>query len=151
MTESDALGDPERALTVLHGLAESGVRLSLDDFGTGYSSLSYLERLPVDEVKIDQSFVFRVEKDRADSTILRATVNLAHELGLRVVAEGVETDLARTLVADLGCDIYQGYGLSRALPARDVVAWLRSRSDRSGLGLTLVRGVQDTTPGSAAV
>ena len=125
VTESDALGDPERSMIVLTGLSEAGVRLSVDDFGTGYSSLAYLERLPVDEVKIDQSFVFRLEKNRADSTILRATVALAHDLGLRVVAEGVESDLARTLVAEVGCDVYQGYGLSRPIPASDVLAWLK--------------------------
>ena len=95
ITESDAMGDPERCLAVLTALAERGVRLSVDDFGTGYSSLAYLDRLPVHEVKIDQSFVFRLEKEAADSTIVRATVTLAHDLGLRVVAEGVESDLAR--------------------------------------------------------
>ena len=93
---------------VLGGLSDAGVRLSVDDFGTGYSSLAYLERLPVDEVKIDQSFVFRLERNPEDSTIVRATVALAHDLGLRVIAEGVENDLSRGLVADLGCDVLPG-------------------------------------------
>ena len=125
VTESDALGDPERSMIVLNGLAHLGVRLSVDDFGTGYSSLAYLERLPVHEVKIDQSFVFRLERDASDSTILRATVNLAHDLGLRVVAEGVESEVSRQLVADLGCDVYQGYGLSRPITDVAVLPWLR--------------------------
>ncbi len=139
VTESDALGDPERSMRVLTGLAESGVRLSVDDFGTGYSSLAYLERLPVDEVKIDQSFVFRLERNPEDSTIMRATVALAHDLGLRVIAEGVESDLARSLVAALGCDVYQGYGLSRALPASQVVPWLQRTPVSEVRDLTLVR------------
>jgi diguanylate cyclase (GGDEF)-like protein len=124
ITESDAMRDPERCVAVLGALAARGVRLSVDDFGTGYSSLAYLDRLPVHEVKIDQSFVRRVEREAADSTIVRATVTLAHDLGLRVVAEGVENDLAKALVAELGCDLYQGYGLARPMPAAQVPAWL---------------------------
>jgi EAL domain-containing protein (putative c-di-GMP-specific phosphodiesterase class I) len=124
ITESDAMRDPERCAVVLGALAARGVRLSVDDFGTGYSSLAYLDRLPVHEVKIDQSFVFRVEKNASDSTIVRATVNLAHDLGLRVVAEGVENDLAKALVSEMGCDLYQGYGLARAMPADEVLSWL---------------------------
>jgi EAL domain-containing protein (putative c-di-GMP-specific phosphodiesterase class I) len=116
--------DPERSLAVLAALQARGVRLSIDDFGTGHSSLAYLDRLPVHEVKIDQSFVFRVEQNPADSTIVRATVTLAHDLGLRVVAEGVENDLARSLVAEMGCDLYQGYGLARPMPATDLLSWL---------------------------
>jgi diguanylate cyclase (GGDEF)-like protein len=127
IVESDALGDPEKALEVMEALAELGVELSIDDFGTGYSSLAYLDRLPVDEVKIDQSFVFRLEKAAGDATIVRATVALAHELGLRVVAEGVESELATRLVTDMGCDLLQGFGLARPMPAADVVGWLGRR------------------------
>jgi EAL domain-containing protein (putative c-di-GMP-specific phosphodiesterase class I) len=143
ITESDAMRDPERCAVVLGALAARGVRLSVDDFGTGYSSLAYLDRLPVHEVKIDRSFVFRVEKNASDSTIVRATVNLAHDLGLRVVAEGVENDLAKALVTQMGCDLYQGYGLARAMPADDVLDWLvrhnamaRSRAAAASSGLT---------------
>jgi diguanylate cyclase (GGDEF)-like protein len=139
VTESDALGDPERAMGVLCGLSEAGVRLSVDDFGTGYSSLAYLERLPVDEVKIDQSFVFRLERNPSDSTIIRATVALAHDLGLRVIAEGVENDSSRGLVANLGCDVYQGFGLSRPLPADQVVPWLQRRTAYPSPSLSLVK------------
>jgi diguanylate cyclase (GGDEF)-like protein len=124
ITESDAMLDPDRSLLVLAALRARGVRLSIDDFGTGHSSLAYLDRLPVHEVKIDQSFVFRVEKDPEDSTIVRATITLAHDLGLRVVAEGVENDLAKSLVTEMGCDRYQGYGLARPMPAHALLAWL---------------------------
>jgi EAL domain-containing protein (putative c-di-GMP-specific phosphodiesterase class I) len=131
VTESDAMREPERALSVLRALAGRGVQLAVDDFGTGYSSLAYLDRLPVHEVKIDQSFVSRLEQQAADSTIVRATVTLAHELGLRLVAEGVETDLARSMVEELGCDLYQGYGLSRPIPEQDVLPWLAGHQDRT--------------------
>jgi diguanylate cyclase (GGDEF)-like protein len=124
ITESDAMRDPERSLVVLRALEARGVRLSIDDFGTGHSSLSYLDRLPVHEVKIDQSFVFRLEKDPTDSTIVRATVTLAHDLGLRVVAEGVENDLAKTLIGEIGCDLYQGFGLARPMPGDELLGWL---------------------------
>ena len=86
------------------------------------------------EVKIDRSFVFRVEKNASDSTIVRATVNLAHDLGLRVVAEGVENDLAKALVTEMGCDLYQGYGLARAMPADEVLSWLTRRNTLSRVG-----------------
>jgi EAL domain-containing protein (putative c-di-GMP-specific phosphodiesterase class I) len=124
ITESDAMKDPERSLRVLTELHDVGVQISIDDFGTGYSSLAYLDRLPASEVKIDQSFIFRLEKDAADATIVRATIGLAHDLGLRVVAEGVENELARTLVKQLGVDVYQGYGLARPMPGDEVLAWL---------------------------
>ncbi|MFY0408680.1 putative bifunctional diguanylate cyclase/phosphodiesterase [Solicola sp. PLA-1-18] len=130
LTESDAMRDPERSLAVLTALHGLGVRLSVDDFGTGHSSLSYLDRLPVHEVKIDRSFVVRLEQVSADSTIVRATVTLAHDLGLRVVAEGVENDLTTALVAEMGCDSYQGYGLARPMPGADVLAWLAVRRSR---------------------
>jgi EAL domain-containing protein (putative c-di-GMP-specific phosphodiesterase class I) len=148
VTEGDAMREPERALEVLGALADRGVRLAIDDFGTGYSSLAYLDRLPVHEVKIDQSFVFRLERQAADSTIVRATIALAHDLGLRVVAEGVENDLVRSLVDDLDCDLYQGYGLSRPLPEDEVLDWLerhdahRARRSPSVPRLSAVRPIE---------
>jgi len=126
LTESDAMRDPDHAARVLGALAARGVRISVDDFGTGYSSLAYLDRLPVHELKIDQTFVFRLEKAE-DATIVRATVTLAHDLGLRVVAEGVESELSRTLVTELGCDLFQGYGLARPMPGDQVLGWLERR------------------------
>ena len=135
VTESNAMRDADRSLSVLRALEGRGVRISIDDFGTGHSSLAYLDQLPAYEVKIDQSFVFRLEKNPEDSTIVRATVALAHDLGLRVVAEGVENDLARSLVKDMGCDLYQGYGLARPMPADDVLGWLaRHETHTSVLG-----------------
>ena len=131
ITESDAMKDPERSLEVLGAIHELGVQLSIDDFGTGYSSLAYLDRLPVTEVKIDRSFVVRLERDAGDATIVRATVGIAHDLRLRVVAEGVENELARTLVQGVGVDVYQGYGLARPMPADEVLGWL-ARYDEVG-------------------
>jgi diguanylate cyclase (GGDEF)-like protein len=127
ITETDALQDQDRSTSVLQQLSALGIRLSIDDFGTGYSSLSYLDRLPVHEVKIDRSFVLRLEHTE-DPTIMRATIALAHDLGLRVVAEGVESDLTRRLVTELGCDLVQGYGLARPMPSRDVLGWLQRRA-----------------------
>ena len=127
ITESDAMKDPERSLVVLKAISDLGIEVSIDDFGTGYSSLAYLDQLPAREVKIDQSFVFRLERDASDATIVKATVGLAHDLGLRVVAEGVETDLARTLVSDLGVDLIQGFGLARPMPGSEVLPWLARR------------------------
>ncbi|HYO40507.1 MAG TPA: EAL domain-containing protein [Nocardioidaceae bacterium] len=97
--------------------------------------MAHLDRLPVHEVKIDQSFVLRLEKAESDSTIVRATVALAHDLGLRVVTEGVESELARSLVTDMGADLYQGFGLGRPIPQGDVLPWLTRRSAHRGRSL----------------
>ena len=131
ITESDVMTDPESCLAVLHQLARLGVKVSVDDFGIGHSSLAYLDRLPVDEVKIDRSFVQRIERFADDSTILRATVALAHDLGLCVVAEGVENDTALRRVVAVGCDRIQGYGLARPMTGDAFDAWIRER-DREG-------------------
>jgi EAL domain-containing protein (putative c-di-GMP-specific phosphodiesterase class I) len=103
------------------------VRLSLDDFGTGQSSLAYLKRLPLDEVKIDRSFVMGMAEDADDAVIVRATIELARGLGLTVVAEGVETEAVLDELGRLRCDVAQGYHLSRPLPAPQLEAWLASR------------------------
>jgi predicted signal transduction protein with EAL and GGDEF domain len=123
LTETDEM-DQVASLQVLTRLAARGVRISVDDFGTGYSSLAYLDRLPLHEVKIDQSFVFRLEREASAATIIRATVTLAHDLGFRVVAEGVENAATRSRVAEIGCDLVQGYELSRPMPAAEVLPWL---------------------------
>jgi diguanylate cyclase (GGDEF)-like protein len=127
LTERVVMADPERALRNLTALARLGVRLSLDDFGTGYSSLAYLRRLPVTEIKIDKSFVLRMDVDDEDATIVRSTIDLAHGLGLRVLAEGVETAETWQRLSDLGCDAAQGYFLSRPHPASVVTDWLAAR------------------------
>jgi diguanylate cyclase (GGDEF)-like protein len=126
ITESTILADPIRAMHVLSRLSDMGVRLAIDDFGTGYSSLAYLKRLPVDELKIDKSFVQGMEEDENDAVIVRSTIDLGRNLGLRVVAEGVETAEAWRRLAALGCDIAQGYYLSRPIPAAELAAWLRA-------------------------
>ncbi len=127
LTERVVMADPERALENLTALSRLGVRLSLDDFGTGYSSLAYLRRLPVTEIKIDKSFVLRMDVDDEDATIVRSTIDLAHGLGLRVLAEGVETAETWQRLSDLGCDAAQGYFLSRPHPANVVTDWLAAR------------------------
>jgi diguanylate cyclase (GGDEF)-like protein len=126
ITESTILADPIRAMHVLSRLSGMGVRLAIDDFGTGYSSLAYLKRLPVDELKIDKSFVQGMEEDENDAVIVRSTIDLGRNLGLRVVAEGVETAEAWRQLAALGCDVAQGYYLSRPVPAAELAAWLRA-------------------------
>ena len=128
LTESSVMTDPDRMKPVLHSLHELGTGLSIDDFGTGYSSLSQLRRLPVDEVKIDKEFVFSMGTDLGDLAIVRAIIELGHSLGLRVVAEGVEDELARDLLAGNDCDVIQGYLVSRALDPDRLDAWLSART-----------------------
>lgn len=124
ITESSIMTDPARALRILDQLDKLGVLLSIDDFGTGYSSLAYLKRLPVHTLKIDNSFVRNMLEDRQDEIIVNSTVNLAHNLGLRVVAEGVENeDLLKSLQA-MGCDEAQGYFIGRPMPIKNVNEWL---------------------------
>jgi diguanylate cyclase (GGDEF)-like protein len=124
ITESSVMADPARAVAVLHRLRELGVRLSVDDFGTGYSSLSYLKRLPVQEVKIDRSFVSGLADGTDDLAIVRSIIDLGGHLGLQVVAEGVEDQDTWDLLRSMGCDLVQGWHLSRALPAPELPTWL---------------------------
>jgi EAL domain-containing protein (putative c-di-GMP-specific phosphodiesterase class I) len=129
ITESTIMADPFRALAVLKRLHAMGTKLSIDDFGTGYSSLAYLKRLPVDAVKIDKSFVMSMVADENDAAIVRSTIDLARNLGLAVVAEGVEDEAIWHTLAALGCDFAQGHYLSRPLPAPELVAWLRQLNE----------------------
>jgi len=116
ITESAIMDDAQRAMLTLEQLRKLGFRLSIDDFGTGYSSLAYLKRLAVDELKIDKSFVLAMERDHDDAKIVRSTIELAHNLGLTVVAEGIETVRTWKLLAALGCDEGQGYCIARPMP-----------------------------------
>ncbi|WP_193466488.1 putative bifunctional diguanylate cyclase/phosphodiesterase [Roseateles puraquae] len=125
ITESAIMDDPERALSTLEHLHAMGFKLSIDDFGTGYSSLAYLKRLPVDELKIDKSFVMAMERDLDDARIVRSTIELAHNLGLTVVAEGLETIKAWAMLARLGCDEGQGYYISKPMPQEQFIDWMR--------------------------
>jgi diguanylate cyclase (GGDEF)-like protein len=124
ITETMLVLDPNRTIEVLARLHDMGVRISLDDFGTGYSSLSYLQRLPVDELKIDRSFIRDLAGSETDTSIVEATVALARNLGLTIVAEGVEAVGAWDQLARLGCDVAQGYFISRPLPADELEAWM---------------------------
>lgn len=130
ITEHVLLEDPTRAADTLAALTGHGVKMSLDDFGTGYSSLVHLRRLPVSELKIDRSFVARLAVDAEDAEIVRCTVDLAHSLGLLVVAEGVEDDETWERLRDLRCDAVQGWLVAAAMPPEETTAWLRARGSR---------------------
>jgi diguanylate cyclase (GGDEF)-like protein len=127
VTESLMLHDPQRAGEVLRDLKEMGVGLALDDFGTGYSSLEHLKRLPVDELKIDKSFVMAMDRDPADRAIVASTAALGRALGLRVVAEGVESAASASVLAAIGCDMAQGFHYSPPVPAEQLPALVRSQ------------------------
>jgi EAL domain-containing protein (putative c-di-GMP-specific phosphodiesterase class I) len=124
ITESTIMDDPVRSQQTLEALHSLGVDLSIDDFGTGYSSLAYLKRLPVDELKIDKSFVMNMEQDADDTKIVKSTIDLGHNMGLRVVAEGVENEATWNLLRKLGCDQAQGYFMSRPMPSEKLVEWI---------------------------
>jgi diguanylate cyclase (GGDEF)-like protein len=124
ITESMLMSDPDRSLVTLTALSQIGVGLSVDDYGTGYSSLSNLRRLPIDELKLDRSFVSPMLSDENDLIIVRSTINLGHDLGLSVVAEGIEDEATLTRLADLGCDLAQGYYFSKPLPSREFDAFI---------------------------
>jgi diguanylate cyclase len=127
ITEEFLMADRDRARSILTRLRNSGVQISVDDFGTGYSSLSYLRDLPIDELKLDQSFVLPMTEDGRTATLVASTIALAHSLGLRMVAEGVETDTAYAELTRLGCDQAQGYFMSRPVPAAELDHWLSNR------------------------
>jgi diguanylate cyclase (GGDEF)-like protein len=140
IAESAIFDDPGHALANLERLRAQGCRISIDDYGTGYSSLAYLKRLPVDELKIDRSFVNGMVENYNDEVIVRSTIELAHNLGLRVVAEGVETSAMLRRLKDLHCDMAQGYLMSRPIPAEDIPRYMREspwvvEQDANSVGL----------------
>ena len=124
ITETTLMADLDTTRTILTQLSALGVSISVDDFGTGYSSLGYLAQLPVDEIKIDKCFVLGMHADEKDGAIVRWVHGLGKILGLRVVAEGVETTEALQTLVALGCDVAQGFYVSRPLPANELEAWL---------------------------
>jgi EAL domain-containing protein (putative c-di-GMP-specific phosphodiesterase class I) len=124
LTESAVMTDTKKAFDSLAKLDKMGVKLAIDDFGTGYSSLDYLKRLPVDELKIDRSFVIDMATSKNDAAIVRSTVDLAHNLGLNVVAEGVENQTSLDLLKEMNCDTMQGYFTSKPLPANEISEYL---------------------------
>jgi len=123
ITETAMMADPVRAAEILNALGAMGIRLSIDDFGTGYSSLAYLKQLPVAELKIDKSFVMGMALDDNDATIVRSTIDLAHNIGLRVVAEGVEDKRTYEMLEELHCDAVQGYYISRPVTPEELLRW----------------------------
>ena len=125
VTESAVMHDMSRALEVLKMLAAMGLTLSIDDYGTGYSSLSYIKKLPVNEIKIDKSFVLNLAKSEEDSILVRSTIDLGHNLGLKVTAEGVEDEESVNLLRDYGCDMLQGYHISRPIPPAELEVFLK--------------------------
>jgi diguanylate cyclase (GGDEF)-like protein len=124
LTESGFIEDPTRALRMLDAIAALGVSLSIDDFGTGYSSLSHLARMPVHEVKIDRSFVQGLESDPEFAPVVRSAIDMGHGLGLKVVAEGIETDVAAARLREFGCDVGQGYLYAKPMPLEAFESWL---------------------------
>jgi diguanylate cyclase (GGDEF)-like protein/PAS domain S-box-containing protein len=146
ITESAIMIDPVRALEVLDQLHIMNVQLSIDDFGTGYSSMAYLKDLPVDELKVDRSFVTHMRTQEKGLTIVRSTIDLAHNLGLRVVAEGVEDEETWYDLGVLGCDTIQGYYLARPLSAVDLTAWLAVRAATAGPASPRVRSGTTLVP-----
>ncbi len=131
VTETAMMADPIYAKTQLESLDKLGVCISIDDFGTGYSSLGHLRHLPVNEIKIDKSFVMDMSSNEDDAAIVRATVGLAHDLGLKVVAEGVEDETIMNKLHEMGCDIAQGYYIARPMPAADFIAMLNKHAEEN--------------------
>ncbi|WP_232020204.1 putative bifunctional diguanylate cyclase/phosphodiesterase [Sulfuriflexus mobilis] len=130
ITESAMMNDPVRARMIMSELNAMGIELSVDDFGTGFSSLGYLKMLPVGELKIDKSFVINMLEDENDAIIVHSTIELAHNLGLKVVAEGVESQTTMLQLLKLKCDVAQGYFLSRPIPADELAVWLKEYESR---------------------
>jgi diguanylate cyclase (GGDEF)-like protein len=133
ITESAIMADPERAHEILDRLVALGVGISIDDFGTGYSSMAHLKRLPIQQIKIDKSFVIDLVDNANDAAIVRSMVDLARGLGLGVVAEGVETEETWQHLSDLGCTSAQGYYLSRPMPADDVLGWVATHRAKAAI------------------
>jgi EAL domain-containing protein (putative c-di-GMP-specific phosphodiesterase class I) len=142
ITESTLMADTEYAVATLDALRRLGVGLSIDDFGTGYSSLSRLRDLPMQEVKIDRSFVQRLSVDERDQALVRSAIQMGHALNLTVVAEGVEDGATMDFLADAGCDLAQGYHIARPMPADAFATWLRER--RNGAPLPPLRNGADS-------
>ena len=134
VTESAMMMDPNNSLETLKRFHDIGVGLSIDDFGTGYSSLAYVKRLPVDELKIDKSFIMNMDKDKGDAMIVRTIIDMAHNFDISVTAEGVESQLILDQLADLGCDCAQGFHIAHPMAIKDLHEWMNISPWATGLG-----------------
>ena len=148
ITESMIMSDPERALSTVTRLSGLGARLSVDDFGTGYSSLANLRKMPIDELKIDRSFVSPMLQNESDLIIVRSTINLGHDLGLNVIAEGVEDNPTLEQLATLGCDLAQGYHVSKPMPADAFNTWLTKTAPHPAKDANAKGSQSKSAPGS---
>ena len=149
ITESAIMDDPAKALSTLDRLRAMGLNLFVDDYGTGYSSLGYLKSLPVDAIKIDKSFIFDLEKDADSAAIVRSTIDLAHNLSKKVIAEGVENANVMTSLAKLGCDVAQGYHIARPMPLDELRSWMQTsewKSDPAAQDPTIDRRSRQGSP-----
>ena len=133
LTENIFIKDPVRSKKILDNVSKMGIGISIDDFGTGYSSLAYLKQLPVNEIKIDRSFIMDMLENESDAVIVRATIDLAHNLGMKVVAEGVESKEIVQLLKILGCDEAQGYYLGRPMEVEDFITYLEKNKSHLDL------------------
>ncbi|MBK8973516.1 MAG: EAL domain-containing protein [Hahellaceae bacterium] len=134
LTERDMMSDAQKAIDLMTRFKENGLELSVDDYGIGQSSLSKLKQMPVSAIKIDKSFVFNLDKSESDRIIVKSTIELGHRFRLKVIAEGVETELALNTLKDMGCDYIQGYHLCRPMPASLFEQWLKDRQKPSITG-----------------
>ena len=128
ITETAIMHDPTQAARLLDRLDRRGVGLAIDDFGTGYSSLAHLKRLPLDSLKVDRTFVRDMTSDEQDAAIVRSTIALAHSLGMRVIAEGVEDERTLQALRTMGCDMAQGYFIGKPMPLAELFDWLAARA-----------------------
>ena len=150
ITEDVLVADRERACAVLAALREMGVRIAVDDFGKGYSSLSYLRELPIDELKLDKSFVLSMMDDARATALVVSTIDLAHSLGFEMTAEGVEDERAYRALSDYGCDLAQGFFMSSPVSAEELDSWLESRDSEPAPGMGALLAVEPghgTVPG----
>ncbi len=125
VTEGAMMMNPKKSLEILNEFHALGFGVSIDDFGTGYSSLAYLKNLPADEIKIDKSFVMNMANDKKDESIVKAAVDLAHNLDLKIVAEGVEDEITLDMLSEMGCDYAQGYYLAKPMPSEELLLWMK--------------------------
>jgi diguanylate cyclase (GGDEF)-like protein len=145
LTETGFIEDPARAVQMLDAIAALGVGLSIDDFGTGYSSLSHLAKMPVDEMKIDRSFLQSLESDPEFATVVRSAIDMGHGLGLKVVAEGIETPAAANTLRDFGCDIAQGFYYAKPMPLEAFAAWMTGKTRVPIIAVPVAFAVDDVT------